>query len=85
MRRDFLILFLLPVVSMPQTENSLSTNSCEAGAEIRSRATSGMTELYKLRLRGLGRSPSLENVSVVATKLVFFCSSVGPKFYIIGQ
>ena len=63
MRRDFLILFLLPVVSMPQRENSLSTNACEAGAEIRSRATSGMTELYKLRLRGLGRSPSLENAS----------------------
>ena len=44
MRRDFLILFLLPVVSMSQTENSLSTNACEAGAEIRSMATSGMTE-----------------------------------------
>jgi len=44
MPRDFLILFLLPVVSMPQRENSLSMNACEAGAEIRSRATSGMTE-----------------------------------------
>ena len=48
MCRDFLILFLLPVGSMPQTENSLSTNACEAGAEIRSRATSGMTELLSI-------------------------------------
>ena len=45
---DFLILSLLPVVSMPQTENSLSMNACEAGAEIRSRATSGMTELLSI-------------------------------------
>ena len=44
MRRYFLVLFLLPVVSMPQRENSLSTNACEAGADIRSRATSATTE-----------------------------------------
>ena len=64
MRRDFLILFLLPVVSMSQTENSFSTNACEAGAEIRSRATSGMSdraivslppELYRSLLRSAGQ------------------------------
>ena len=33
----------LPEVTMPHTENSLSTNACEAGAEIRSCASSRRT------------------------------------------
>ena len=36
--RDFSTLFRLPKLSIPQTENSLSTKACEAGAANRSTA-----------------------------------------------
>ena len=63
---DFLILSLLPVVSMPQTENSLYTNACEAGAEIRSRGTSGMTEpLSRCRQNSAGVYSALLGRSIV--------------------
>jgi len=41
MYKDFFIRLRVPLVSRPQTEKSLSTKACYAGAEITSCATSG--------------------------------------------
>jgi len=41
---DFSIQLRLPTVSIPQTENNLSTNSSDAGAQSKSRAMYVSTE-----------------------------------------
>ena len=75
MRRDFLVLFLLSVVSMPQTVNSLSTNACEAGADIRSGLPcSGMTEpLSRCRQNSAGVC------SALLSRYVVYCA----RYFII--